>query len=208
MTVTTEVTELPAHPAADLFPLLSPEELQELADDIRLNGLREPIWLYDDPDLGKVVLDGRNRLAACRMVGVEPATRRYFGDDPIGFVISYNLKRRHLSESQRAMVADRIAQLPAHRPGSVEISTLTQTEAADLLNVSRESVISARKVREQGVPELAEAVNTGQVAVSTAADIARAPVEEQRRRSPRPPPKSSAAPARSAWWRRPRRWPR
>jgi N6-adenosine-specific RNA methylase IME4 len=62
----------------------------------------------------------------------------------------------------------------------VEISTLTQTEAADLLNVSRESVISARKVREQGVPELAEAVNTGQVAVSTAADIARAPVEEQR----------------------------
>src|SRR3990172_9106480 len=56
-----------AHPAAALFPVLGEDELQKLADDIRANGLLEPIVLYE----GKV-LDGRNRLDACKRAGVEP----------------------------------------------------------------------------------------------------------------------------------------
>jgi N6-adenosine-specific RNA methylase IME4 len=169
----------PTHPAADLFPLLSDPELSELADDIRLNGLREPIWLYEDPELGQVLLDGRNRSRACAIAGVAPTFRTYEGNDPVGFVISYNLKRRHLSESQRAMVADQLAQLPRGKPNTA-IAVFTQEQAADLLNVSADSVQRARVVREQGVPELSQAVSSGQVPVSTAADIARAPKDEQR----------------------------
>ena len=51
---------------------------------------------------------------------------------------------------------------------NVEIST-TQTEAANLLNVSRESVVSARKVLDQGSEELISKVDRGEVAVRTAA---------------------------------------
>lgn len=79
-------------------------------------------------------------------------------------VVSLNLHRRHLNESQRGMVAAKVATLKhGQKPGDVEISTSTQTEAADLLNVSRETVIKARKVIEKGTPALREAVERGAV---------------------------------------------
>ena len=93
------------HPAADLFPMLADDELRDLADDIRANGLHEPLWVWDDPQRGPVLLDGRNRLAACKLAGVNPTTRVYRGDDPVSFVISENLKRRHLTTGQKAAVA-------------------------------------------------------------------------------------------------------
>ena len=107
--------EMKAHPYADLFPLLEGAELQSLADDIATNGLREKIWLYE----GKI-LDGRNRWAACKLAKVEPQTREYRGSDPLGLVVSLNLKRRHLNESQRGMIAARLATLKQGRPQSAE----------------------------------------------------------------------------------------
>jgi ParB-like chromosome segregation protein Spo0J len=98
-------TTWPVHPAAELFPLLSDDELQELAEDIRTNGLHEPVWLYDDPEHGRMLLDGRNRSRACELAGVPVETRLYTGDDPIGFSISQNLQRRHLTTGQKAAVA-------------------------------------------------------------------------------------------------------
>lgn len=93
------------HPAAELFPLLDGAELQELADDIRTHGLIEPVWLWDDPERGTVLLDGRNRARACEIAGVRLETRRYAGGDPITFSISQNMKRRHLTVGQKAAVA-------------------------------------------------------------------------------------------------------
>ena len=86
-------------------------------------------------------------------------------------VVSLNLKRRHLDTAQRAMVASRLANLNhGQKKADVEIST-TQTEAAQLLNVSRESVVSARKVLDQGDQSLIEAVDSGKVSISAAATI-------------------------------------
>ena len=65
---------LPVHPAADLFPLMSPDELKVLGEDIKKNGLRTPIVLttvtsgYSD-DGRDHLLDGRNRLDAMERVG-------------------------------------------------------------------------------------------------------------------------------------------
>ena len=108
MTHLTDIHSLAAHPAANLFPMLVGDELAALADDIKTNGLIEPVWLYDDPELGRVVLDGRNRLAACKLAGVEPAARDYSGSDPIGFAVSLNVKRRHLTEGQKAGLAHKL----------------------------------------------------------------------------------------------------
>lgn len=93
-----------AHPAAELFPLMADAELAELAEDIKTHGLHEPVWLIDHEG-DTVILDGRNRFRACELAGVEPRTRRYSGPDPIGFSISQNMQRRHLTPGQRAAVA-------------------------------------------------------------------------------------------------------
>lgn len=89
------------HPAADIFPLMSETDLSELAQDISQRGLLEPV-LLDEHDL---ILDGRNRLLACEQVQVDPHFRRYGGEDPVGDVVAFNLKRRHLKASQRMAAA-------------------------------------------------------------------------------------------------------
>lgn len=109
----TDVHGMPVHPAAELFPMLPEDELQELADDIRTNGLHEPLWVWHDPDRGAVLLDGRNRLAACKLAGVQPKTRTYTGDDPVGFVWTENYHRRHLTAGQKAYAVSRRAELEA-----------------------------------------------------------------------------------------------
>ena len=87
------------HPAADLFPLVEGEELQELCADIKERGLQQPIVVWRDGSL----LDGRNRLLACYRTNQEVVLERYEGDDPVQFSLSANLRRRHLTPSQRNM---------------------------------------------------------------------------------------------------------
>ncbi len=165
------------HPIADIFPMMGENELRELAADIADNGLRESIFLYEDK-----VLDGRNRLKACQIAGVEPEFRAYRDSEPLAFVLSKNLHRRHLNESQRSMVASKISTMKKGRQESnVGIPTFSQQAAADSLGVSRDSVIKARQVIEDGVPELAAAVESGEVAVSAAAEVAKLPKSEQKK---------------------------
>jgi hypothetical protein len=167
-------TEREFHPVADIFPMMSDRELTDLTDDIREHGLREPIWLHRD---GRIV-DGRNRYLACREVGAKPETRTFSGDDAdlVEFVVSLNLHRRHLNESQRAMVAARIANMRQGErtdlPPSANLPKVSQSVAAQQLQVSDRSVRDAKKVQECGGPELAQAVDFGQVAVSAAALVA------------------------------------
>lgn len=162
------------HPYADIFPWIDGPAFKELVEDVRQNGVLEPIVFLDG-----AILDGRNRYMAAREAGVEYPRVEYTGDDPLGFVISRNLKRRHLSESQRAMVAAKLAKMPAHRPADDNSANLRTSDAAAMLNVSERSVETARKVEREGAPELIEAVETGEASVSAAALVVTLPKEEQ-----------------------------
>jgi ParB-like chromosome segregation protein Spo0J len=174
-------TEREFHPVADIFPMMSDRELTDLTDDIREHGLREPIWLHRD---GRIV-DGRNRYLACGQLALRDAaagterpvlaTRTFEGDDSelVSFVVSLNLKRRHLSEAQRSMVGGRIADMhQGARTDLVSIDTKSLDEAAEIMNVGRASVARAKKVLNSGSPELVRAVDSGEVAVSAAALVA------------------------------------
>src|SRR5699024_1642843 len=109
------IGEYPVHPVASLFPMIDDESLNALAEDIKKNGQREPIIvayldeaMIDEP----VVIDGRNRHAACKLAGIEPEFKfvmslndRELSPQVIAdWVISHNLHRRHLTTSQKAMV--------------------------------------------------------------------------------------------------------
>ncbi|MGE0290390.1 MAG: MT-A70 family methyltransferase [Bradyrhizobium sp.] len=164
------------HPFADLFPWIEGPAYKELVEDIRKNGVLEPIVF-----IGRQILDGRNRYMAARELGIEYPRVEYEGDDPLSFVIAKNLARRHLTESQRGMVAAKLAKLPKgvnqHTAASANLPT--QTQAADMLNVSERTLRTAKVVEEHGSPELVAAVETGVVSVSAAADVATLPKEEQ-----------------------------
>jgi N6-adenosine-specific RNA methylase IME4 len=163
------------HPLADIFPLIEGAEFNDLVADIEVNGLHEPIIIYED-----MILDGRNRHRACLAANVEPTYTVYQGDDPVSYVISLNLRRRHLDESQRAMVAAKLATLKRGDNQHSPIGETSQARAAQLLNVGKRSVERAAEVRDHGAPELVQAVERGEVSVSAASDIASQPVEEQR----------------------------
>jgi hypothetical protein len=91
--------------------MLGPSELEAMAVNIANGGQNFPIILFE----GRI-LDGRNRYAACLKAGVTPRCEVYEGEDPLGFVVSANLQRRHLGESQRGLIAARIAQMGVGRP--------------------------------------------------------------------------------------------
>jgi N6-adenosine-specific RNA methylase IME4 len=164
--------ELETHPLANIFPLLEGAAFEELVADIKTHGLREEIVL-----VGRQILDGRHRYRASIAANVEPRFKQYTGNDPVAFVISANLRRRHLSESQRAMVAAKLATL---RLGANQHSEGPSIEGASkLLNIGHASVERARKVLDHGAAELQHAVQTGHVSVTAAADVASRPIAEQ-----------------------------
>jgi hypothetical protein len=76
---------------------------EELADDIKANGLIHPIVL----DAEGTLIDGRNRLRACELAGVAPAFTALGDHDPVAYILSPNVNRRHLTAGQRAMAAAR-----------------------------------------------------------------------------------------------------
>jgi hypothetical protein len=92
------------HPLADMFPMMPEDELTELAEDIKNHGLIHPIILDDDGQL----IDGRNRLKACKLAGVEPRFEKLNGQDPNAYIVSANLARRNLTKGQQAMALARI----------------------------------------------------------------------------------------------------
>ena len=91
---------LETHNLAKLIPAPTLAEFLALRDDIKINGQKLPIILFE----GKI-LDGRTRYKACRELGLDPITAQFAGDSPTATVISLNLNRRHLTPSQRACVA-------------------------------------------------------------------------------------------------------
>lgn len=166
------------HPLANIFPLIDGPEFDDLVADIRAHGVREPVWLYDG-----LILDGRNRYRASASAGVDCPMRTYHGDDPAAFVVSLNLKRRHLTESQRAMVAAKLSNMRqgerTDKQPSANLQKVSQYDAAKLLNVSERTVANAAKVKDEGSTELIAAVESGKVSVSAAADVATLPKDEQ-----------------------------
>ena len=135
---------LPIHPATELFPRMSSDELRTLADDIKKNSLQTPIAVRcqrngDTGEWSHQLLDGISRLDAIELAGfnpIEPARSKgraergrsgmdcglipYLGlpeqleiaikyispEDPLAYVISANIHRRHLAaEQKRELIA-------------------------------------------------------------------------------------------------------
>lgn len=185
------------HPFADGFPMMEGAEFDELVEDIRKNGLREPIeHIKHDGD--KVIIDGRNRLKACRVAGVDPDFAPWPGESDealLAYIWSKNIHRRQLSASQRAMLVtehqgfiDAITGSNAQRrkatqgrpkkgakktEGNIAPSKKTAGVVADAANVSERTAKDALAVQKSGDKELIEDVKSGKKSASAAAKTVR-----------------------------------
>jgi len=168
-----------SHEYADLFPMMATADIARLAEDIRENGQADPIITYE----GKI-LDGRNRHQACLLVDVDPVFAEYDGTEPLAFVVSHNLHRRHLSESQRGMVAAKMANMKSGTRtdlGSIDPRSYSNNQAAELLNISTATVKRSKAVLNTGIPELQDMQMSGEVSAKAACEVAKLPEEEQRK---------------------------
>ena len=124
-----------------------------------------------------MILDGRCRYLGCKMAKGTPSSKIYIGDDPVAYVLSRNIRRRHLTEAQRAFVAARVANLEV---GANQYSAgLPIGRASQLLAVSERSIARAKEVLRGGVPELVRAVESGAVSLFAGASISHTPQQQQ-----------------------------
>ena len=170
------------HELSRAFPAMLPEELQALRQDIKANGLLSPIVKYQGE-----ILDGWHRLGVCLTEGVEP---RYIdleeGLDPVRYVMSVNLHRRHLTGSQRASAAvacERWAN-DGHQPNRTPGVRLETNESmARTASVHPNTIKAAKKAHVAG---LGDAVREGKVSAKDAAIIADLPENERQAAIERP----------------------
>lgn len=173
------------HPLADVFPLMEGREYEELRDSIGRNGLRHAITMHEG-----MILDGRNRKRACVELGIVCKEVDFYGEDPIEYVFDVNIARRQLSTSQRSIAAARLvtAKRGGYRgervmpPADDEIDNeMTVKKAAEHTKVSVRSVRAGRRILRDGIPEVARAVERGDMAVKTAERVAALDHDEQRK---------------------------
>jgi ParB-like chromosome segregation protein Spo0J len=102
---------LTSHPLAELMPAMAEDEFLALVADIKQHGVREPVVIFEN-----MILDGRHRLKACDLLGVDPQTPREFTgteEEARAFVISANLHRRNLKgEQKRELIATLVRATP------------------------------------------------------------------------------------------------
>jgi len=202
MKMTNSITDnLKPHWMADLMPMMPEKEFNQLKEDISGLGQLEPILIFNGE-----ILDGRHRYRACQELGIEPWVTEFDGGMSLSDVIrSLNVYRRHLTPSQRAMVAaellkpyEKLAKekqieaggdkksVSANLPKAIESNIIDITPkvhaselAAKELSVSGRSVRDAKVVLNNGTEDEKEAVKQGKAAVSTTAKVVRERKQEE-----------------------------
>jgi ParB-like chromosome segregation protein Spo0J len=134
--------KLEVHELAADFPPCTDDEAKALANDIKKNGLLEPITLFEEK-----ILDGRNRYNACRVAGyslgpndVVEFEEQYPDDDPLLFVYSKNILRRHMTIGQRGQLGDLLYERLR------EAEKRKKTRRSDVATVDCEAVSQKSKI--------------------------------------------------------------
>jgi hypothetical protein len=168
-----------------MVPPMTAEEYAELKADIKAHGLIEPITLYE----GKI-LDGKHRYRACRELGLEIKTHTWRSTDelPLDYIISENIKRRHLTTGQKAALAlelrptieRELAEAPAPRGGKSHTAPALEL-AARKVGIAPSSVHEYVTLTKEA-PDLAKQVRLGHIGITSA-------TVERLARRPHPKPK-------------------
>ncbi|QKW20637.1 ParB N-terminal domain-containing protein [Kitasatospora sp. NA04385] len=146
--------------------MLDDDDLHALAEDIKELGQIHPIVLDEH---GRI-LDGRNRLAACEIAGVEPQFTTYDGTDAATYALSVNIRRRNLTKGQLAMIAAKAGSLSEQQgrsPSEQPVRSLSEQTGVSLGRIGQASTVLRH------APDLVELVISGAIGLTEAYKTAR-----------------------------------
>lgn len=150
------------HPLSAAFPSMSSDDLAALAEDIKTNGLRHPVVLWQGQ-----VLDGWHRFSACKAAGVEVRTVQFDGADPVAYVLSANLARRHLTPAQRAHAVVACSEWRGVGRYSAALQSKTTAEMAREADVSPRTIQNVKAGIRAGK---GDAIRAGEISAEKAAE--------------------------------------
>lgn len=164
------------------------EGIEELAANIELVGLQQPLRVRPDPDAegGYIVVSGHRRLTAIRTIckhdepekwktvpcivergELSPAMRELR-------LIMANSDTRKMSGAEIAEQAERLTEcLSALREEGVEFEGRTRDMVADILNVSKTRLATVKVIKEKLHERLKDMYDAGNIPESTAYRLAR-----------------------------------
>ena len=178
---------------AVLIPPLRAEERKLLEQSLQREGCREPLVVRQQDG---VLLDGHNRHEICTRLGI-PFTTRTMSfattDESLLWVAETQLGRRNLADIDRVKLVEQLlpalqARAAANQGRRTDIgqnsarsseSLATRESAAAAAGVSHDTYAKAKKVLDEGVPELVQAVRAGEASIHAAAAIVELPADEQ-----------------------------
>jgi hypothetical protein len=168
------------HPACAAWPRPDDKTVAEMTASIKGDGVHNPIWITAD----NLLLDGKTRLEICETLGIEPPVSVYTGDDPEGFTVAQNARRRHLTTGALALI---VAKLHERKRGGfagnrnaaktstkTKVSSETLVSWAEKAGLSKTDIAAAKVVNDKATEPVAELVRNGKIGVRTAANYVRA----------------------------------
>lgn len=166
------------HKLAEYFPILEGDEFEQLKQDIKDNGQLEPIVIYEDS-----ILDGVNRWRAIdelnktNNTNIQVKTKAYKGNDPRSFVISANIKRRHLNPGQIGVIINELIE--------VDFSQEKITDQVDNLSrefgVSTQTIHRARRIKKQAPEKIPEIISGKTTVRAVDTELRQKRAEEKRK---------------------------
>lgn len=151
------------HKYCALLPTMRDDEFQALKADIREYGLLEPIVLYGD-----AILDGRHRYGICEELEIKPNYVQFeslgYNGSVLDFVISKH-QRRNLTPDQKAILADKIANLKNGEHKLLTNEKLSLSEALKSTGASKGQVGKLRKIKKAN-PKIIEHIETGETSIN------------------------------------------
>jgi hypothetical protein len=153
----------PVHPCADVFPMMSDQEIDALAADIKEHGLQNAVLLLGGygQKPPHVVIDGRNRLEAMARLGVEFDREMPFATevrcrnnispfeftgvviDPAAYVIGANIRRRHLTKEQQAELIVKTIEAGKPTDGATVARSVTRGRNGRVHGSTKDPVLAA-----------------------------------------------------------------
>ena len=166
------------HPLSSAFPAMTANEFKELRDSIEVNGVLNPITIYEG-----MVIDVCQRYKAANEANVDcPETELDEWIDPKDFVLAQNKNRRHITAAQLAVATTQVYQWRSvGRPENAALSAelKTSAELAEISGTSERTIRQAKTVLKNAVPEVQEAVKSGKIGLSKAQSISKLPKDQQ-----------------------------